>query len=308
VETNKLSADASMWSSQQSLLNAQNDVNYKNSNATNPSTKIDYTDLEKQSVDSALTQAQKAFSAAEQKYKDSDLAINAAKAQLTSSWLAYQEASSTITAPISGVISGLTLTQGSVVANSTSTSTSDSSSTNSTSQKVGTIKVESGSNQAIVNLTEIDVTKVEEGQKVTLTLDAFSEKTFTGKVLAIDTSGSVSSGVTSYPTIIGFDTAPENLYSNMSVSATIITNIKNNVILVTSSAVQTVNGRSTVRVLKDGKVTSVSVEIGDSNDTQIEIVSGIKEGDTVITGSTSSTTTDNQTSTSPFGAGFGPGR
>jgi macrolide-specific efflux system membrane fusion protein len=100
----------------------------------------------------------------------------------------------------------------------------------------------------------------------------------------------------------------------MAVAATVITNIKNDVLLVPSSAAQTINGESTIRIMKGGKVSSVTVTTGDQNDTQIEITSGLSEGDSVVTGQTggATTVTGGGTSTggnrlfqsaSPFGGG-----
>ena len=144
---------------------------------------------------------------------------------------------------------------------------------------------------------------------MTLTLDSHPDKTFTGKVSIVNTNGSVSSGVTTYSAIITFDTAVDTIYPNMAVNATIITNVKSSVILVPSGAVQTTDGQSTVRVIRSGQVTSVPVEVGDANDTQTEIISGINEGDTIVTGQTGSVTTGSTgAATSPFGntrGGFG---
>lgn len=306
AQQNKLAADASMWQSQQSVLDAQNNVNVKNSNNTNPSTKQEYTDLEKQSIESSLIQAQKSFAANETKYKEADSAINSAGAQVNAAWIAYQQTSSTITAPISGTISNVSYQVGTIIpAQSGSSSSGSSSNTSSSAQKIGVIKTNSLPTVS-VNLTEIDVPKVKVGNKATITFDAFPNKTYTGKVISIDTTGSVSSGVTTYPTIISLDLPPENLYPNMSASASIITNTKDNVVMIPSAAVQTQNDESTVRVLKNGVVQTVTVETGIANDTDIEIISGISEGDTVITGQTTTTT---QTGTSPFSGtrGFGAG-
>ncbi|OGM18882.1 hypothetical protein A2686_05100 [Candidatus Woesebacteria bacterium RIFCSPHIGHO2_01_FULL_38_10] len=240
---------------------------------------------------------------AEADYKNQEGVINQARASLNSSWLSYIQLSSTITAPMAGKISGLTLTQGLPI--SSTQTTSSTTTGGSSSQSVGTIIAEQSSLQAAINLTEIDVIKVKPGQKVTLTLDAFPNKTFTGKVSTVNTNGSVSSGVTTYPTTITFDSALDNIYPNMAVNATIITSIKDNVILVPSAAVQISNGQSTVRVMGNGQITSVPIEIGDSNDTQTEIISGIQEGDTVVTGSTTPQNgASSQGVTSPFG-GFG---
>lgn len=239
---------------------------------------------------------------AEADYKQQETVINAAKSSLTASSLNLSQLSSTITAPVSGVVKGLTITPGAII-----TVSSGSSTSTSTSQVLGSIN-QPGSLQAQVNISEIDSVKVTEGQKVTMTLDAFPNLTFTGKVVSINTNGVTSSGVTSYPAVISFDTGNDHIYPNMGVSAKIITNVKNDVVLVPSAAVQSGANASTVRVVKNGKVTDAVVEVGDSNDTQTEITSGINEGDTVVTGTTSpsSSSIGGQGATSPFGGrGFG---
>jgi len=98
----------------------------------------------------------------------------------------------------------------------------------------------------------------------------------------------------------------------MAIDAKIITNVKDNVLLVPSAAVVTTNGETTVRVLKNGVMSSVPVTVGDSNDTQTEITSGLNEGDTVVTAVIGGATTTATTGTSPFSAlggnrGFGGG-
>lgn len=248
---------------------------------------------------------------AESDYNNQKGVISAAQAQLSSASLSLSQVSNIITAPITGIVSNLTLTPGlPIISSGNSSAASTDGSTASNSQSVGNITLEGGSLQAEVALSEIDVTGVKTGgEKVTMTLDAFPNKTFTGKVVSINTNGSVSSGVTTYPAIITFDTAPSNIYPNMAVSAKIITDVKNDVILVPSGAVQTTNGQSSVRVMRNGQVTSVNVEVGSSNDTQTEITSGIQEGDVIVTSTaTRNSSQGSQQNTSPFGGrGFGGG-
>ena len=242
---------------------------------------------------------------AEADYKNQQGAVTAAYASLSSASLTLSQVSSTITAPSSGMVKGLTITPGAIV-----TVTSSSSNSTSTSQVLGSI-YQIGPIQAQVNLSEIDSVKVFEGQKVTMTLDAFPDLTFTGKVVSVNTNGVISSGVTTYPAIISFDLSNDKIYPNMAVSAKIITSVKNDVILIPSAAVQTSNGQSTVRVLKNIQPDTVNVTVGDSNDTQTEIKSGINEGDLVVTGTTSTARSQTTGGTSPFGVfggrGFGGG-
>ncbi len=238
---------------------------------------------------------------AEADYKNQATAVSAAQMSLAASSINLAQLSSSISAPVSGVVKGLTIAPGAVV-----TVTSSSSSTTSTSQVLGSIYQE-GPIQAQVDLSEIDSVNVSEGQKVTMTLDAFPNSTFTGKVLSINTNGVVSSNVTTYPAVIAFDSASNKIYPNMAVNAKIITKIKDNVLLVPSSVVQTSNGEITARLLKNGQVTSVPVEVGDSNDTQTEIVSGINEGNQVVVSVVSTRQGLSNQASSPFGGNRGGG-
>ena len=82
----------------------------------------------------------------------------------------------------------------------------------------------------------------------------------------------------------------------------IITDTKNNALVVPAGAVQTQNGTSTVSVMRDGVPTVTPVELGLSSDTQVELLSGVQEGDLVVTSkSTTSTTPKSSATTSVFG-------
>lgn len=234
---------------------------------------------------------------AEADYKNQTAVISQAQAALSSSWLSYQAAWATITAPIAGVVSDLIITHGMQIG---STNTTAGSSTGVSSQIVGAIKTD-GKPVVSISLSEIDAVRVKEDNKATITFDAFPGKIFTGKVLGTNTNGVVSSGVTTYPTTILLDIQNEQILPNMSVTAQIVTSVKNDVLLVPSAAIQTLNGKNVVRVKNNnGAIKSVPVEIGDSSETQTEIISGVSENDEVVTGVVSGQTNGQSTTTSPF--------
>lgn len=233
------------------------------------------------------------WQAAEAKYNNQGAVIDQAKIAVNNAWLSYQLTSATVTAPSAGTISSLTAVEG------LSVGQSNSSSDTTTSQKVAVIQTEANP-LATFNLSEIDVSKVKVGQKATITLDSFSDKTFTGKVASVDRTGSTTSGVTSYPAIVQFDTQTPEILPNMAASAEIIIEAKDNVLFVPSASIQTQNNQSTVRVLKEGQTQTVLVETGLTSATQTEIISGLSEGDEVIT-STISTGTNQSSGSSPFG-------
>lgn len=243
---------------------------------------------------------------AEADYKNQYNIISQSQVSLSSAWYSYQQVSSSVIAPATGTIANLIIASGTIISGSSNTSNSIST------QKLGTVKRPNENTQASVVLSEVDVTKVKVGQNATITLDALPDHSFTGKVLMIDTNGQVSSGVASYPAIIQFDTSIDSIYPNMGINAKIITAVKDNILLVPSSAVQTVSGQKNVRTLQGGQLVNLPVEVGIASDTQVEITSGVSEGDSIVTSVINPTTTSTSTTqtASPFGniggrGGFG---
>jgi len=162
---------------------------------------------------------------------------------------------------------------------------------------------------AELTLNEIDAAKVKVDQKVTLTFDALPDVSITGKVLEVDTVGQVSQGVVSYGMKIAFDTDIEQIKPGMSVTADIITEAKPDVLVLPSSAIKFQGNSYYVELVEADEQSSQqllanvsgtilpklptiqTIEIGLSNDLSTEIISGLKEGDIVITQTISSSAT-----------------
>jgi len=154
---------------------------------------------------------------------------------------------------------------------------------------------------AEISLNEVDVAKVKTGQKATLTFDAISDFSISGKVIEVDMLGTVNQGVVSYGVKIAFDTENERIKPGMSVAVDIITETKQDVLVLPNGAIKSQNGyyyvesaevpeetRQQLLASVSGTVLSQSpkvqvVEIGISNDSYTEIVSGLNEGDIVVT-------------------------
>jgi len=171
---------------------------------------------------------------------------------------------------------------------------------------------------AEITLNEVDVSNVKVGQKATLTFDALSEISITGKVIEVDTTGTASQGVVSYGIKISLDTDNDQIKPGMSITADIITEARQNVLILPSGAVksqdeyyyvQLVNiedEQELQQLLSDtsGVVlselpTAQSVKIGISDDSSTEIISGLEEGDVVIyktVSSSSSSSTETSSS------------
>src|SRR5581483_7012682 len=242
--------------------------------------------------------------AAEASYKAQANVIAQAQSAVNNALLAYDAVSSSIIAPSNGTITDLTIAPGMQVGGAEVSG----GSSGTTLTTIANIKSE-GIPTISVNLSEVDAAKVKSGDKATITFDALPNKTYTGKVIGINTTGTVSSGVTSYRTTIALDTSDDHILPNMSATASIITDIKDNVLTVPTAAVQSSGGVSMVRVLKNGQISQVQVTTGETSDTDTEIDSGLNEGDTVVVGFVASggtSTASPFSNSNPF-RGFGGG-
>lgn len=326
AQTNKMVVQATLEKDRQALIDAGTAVtnmnNNRNVSANNPATKQPYTQNDIDSINSTYTSAQETFNADQQKYNDINTSIAASQAQANSAWLSYQATQdSVVTAPVSGTVANLAVTIGSNVSAGTntvtsSTNTSGATTTSSSSTAGSTVLIIGNFSSLMIKtqVSEMDIPKIRPGQKATITLDAFPDKTFVGIVNGVDSVGAISSGVVTYTANIGLVSPPTDVQPGMSATVVIQTDRKDDILTVPSSAVQTLNGQSTVRTMKNGKINVVPVETGITSDSQTEITSGLTEGETIVTSVVSSQNrSTNSQSSSPFSAlggnrgGFGGG-
>lgn len=149
---------------------------------------------------------------------------------------------------------------------------------------------------AEISLNEVDVAKIKTGQKATLTFDAVPDLSISGEVAEIDAIGTVLQGVVSYTVKITFDTQDERVKPAMSVSAAIITDVKTDALMAPVSAVKSQGQEQYVEVKNSNAAPErVPVQTGIASDEFIEIISGAKEGDNVVSGTISAQTAASQT-------------
>lgn len=130
---------------------------------------------------------------------------------------------------------------------------------------------------------ELDVMKVETGQTVNITADALENETFEGTITNISLVSTSSGGVTQYPVTVQID-EPGSLLPGMNISGEIIIESVENALTVPADAIQ----RGNVVYVQDETVKeaegsipagfrSVEVEIGISDGSYVEIISGLEE-------------------------------
>jgi HlyD family secretion protein len=180
----------------------------------------------------------------------------------------------TITAPFDGVIASVQVDEGDVIPSPTLAPTTIIYLVDMTSMELE------------VEVDEIDMPGVKLGQKAIIDVDALPNTKFDGKVIAIHPVPIEQGGVVVYKVKIGF-TVPEDsgLMIGMSTDADIITNERTNVLLVPDRAIKKDSeGNTIVDVVTNGKLEERPVVVGVSDGFNIEIISGLKEGEVVSTG------------------------
>ncbi|NEZ42416.1 efflux RND transporter periplasmic adaptor subunit [Paenibacillus alvei] len=108
----------------------------------------------------------------------------------------------------------------------------------------------------VMSADELDIPSIKTGQTANVTLNAFPNKEFTGKITSIGKEGNSSNGVATYDVNIGL-TKAEGVLAGMSGQADIVTQAKQDVVLVPVDAVIAMGSKHYVRVPdEDGSATS----------------------------------------------------
>lgn len=153
-----------------------------------------------------------------------------------------------------------------------------------------------GSLTLTLKIDETEIGSVAVGQEVTITPNAYEDKTYTGTITKINQIGSYASNGSSFTGTVVFDNDGD-LKIGMSASCTIILEKAENVVAVPIEAVQTQNNEKYVIVkTAEGTTKNVTITTGISNDAYVEIKSGLSGGEIIqmIEETTSSTNGKNR--------------
>jgi HlyD family secretion protein len=135
-----------------------------------------------------------------------------------------------------------------------------------------------------LSVSEVDINNVQIGQKASLTFDAILNKTYNGEVVDVGQIGTVSGGVVNFNVTIKLTDGDKQVKPGMTASATLIVSAVDNVMMVPSRAIKTVNNQKVVYIMTNGTFNTVRVQTGATSSTDTQITSpNIKVGDVVVT-------------------------
>ena len=257
---------------------------------------------------------------------------NNAKSSLTQSKASLDKAKTNlgyadIYSPVDGVVLSKSIEEGQTVAASFNTPT------------LFTIAQDLTKMQVEADIDEADIGQIKVGQRVTFTVDAFQNDVFNGKVVQVRLDPKVTSNVVTYTVIIEADNPDLKLMPGLTATVSIYTLEISNVLTIPESALNyridfellekyyAQNGVKMERpempkdsasfkkrskgekpdkrgnfvwVISDKKLERKPVTIGESDEINYQVVSGLSENDSVVTSLKSVTKKDLAQAKSPF--------
>jgi RND family efflux transporter MFP subunit len=214
-------------------------------------------------------------------YKVAKLNLDAAENSLSTA--KDKLAQSVLVAPVDGKIISIAK----IVGDTTGGGVSSISSNNGvlTSESNSFIAfLDSGKTYVKSNITESDINNVSLGQEVEVTVDAADGEYIPGKVVKIDGVPKVDgNNVVTYEVTAELEGDRELLREGMTSVISFIINKKDNVLIIPNQAVQSEDGRQYAEVKnQDGQIIQKSIRTGLSDGDNVEVVSGLKRGESVV--------------------------
>ncbi|AWT34928.1 secretion protein HlyD [Deinococcus arenae] len=223
-------------------------------------------DSARASLSSALTQQQTGASTDAQNLRSQALAVQQAQDSLDAA--AQDRTDLKVYAPMSGVVSTVTATEGAVVTSGASILT----------------LIDDTTLNLPVQIDETEIAGVKAGQRADVTLDAFDGQTFSGKVVRVSPGATQSSGISVFTATVQLNNPDGQLRAGMTAEAEIVQSEAQG-LLVPSKAVQTVRGRSYVQTpaaAAGAEPERVRVQTGATDGTNTIVTEGLTPGQEVV--------------------------
>lgn len=248
-------------------------------------------------------------------YEQARLSYQQARQQVASAKESVRRAQTnlgyaTITSPIDGVVLSKSVEEGQTVAASFST------------PELFTIARDLTNMQVVADVDEADIGNVAKGERVSFTVDAYPDDVFSGTVTQVRQEATTTNNVVTYEVVINAPNADLKLKPGLTANVTVYTQEHNGVLSIPSKALrytpqkETVgsrkirdigNAKNKVWTVEGNMVVAHRVDIGMTDGTHTQVLSGLKAGQEVITGvdvkSNEESTASAEGERSPFAPG-----
>jgi len=141
-----------------------------------------------------------------------------------------------------------------------------------------------------LEVSEVDINQIREGQEVSLTFDAIGGKEYFGEIIEVGLVGNQQEGIVNFTVTIELSNADKEVRPGMTSAVNIIVGQIDNVLMVPNRAVRVVDKQHVVYVLNSGGTLKlVEILLGASSDVYSEVLEGeLEVGDTILLNPSSS--------------------
>jgi HlyD family secretion protein len=126
-----------------------------------------------------------------------------------------------------------------------------------------------------VEVSEVDINQVQEGQPAILTFDAILAKEYTGEVVEVSPVGTEQQGVVNFKVTVEITDADQDVRPGMTSAVEVVVSQVENALLVPNQAVRAEEGKRVIYILgENGQLTKVEVTLGSSSDQFSQLLEG----------------------------------
>ena len=134
-----------------------------------------------------------------------------------------------------------------------------------------------------IQIPEVDLSQIQQGQVADITLDAYPGEKFTGYVVSIDPAETIVDGVSVYEASVYFNEQDPKIKSGMTASVNIFSGKKENVLKIGKQFIEKDEMGEFVLVYMDGEQVKTYITTGFvGTDGYVEVTSGLLETDIII--------------------------
>jgi multidrug efflux pump subunit AcrA (membrane-fusion protein) len=182
-------------------------------------------------------------------------------------------------APFDASVADVSVSPGQTIEGGTSANSGASSGGGSPAIRL----VTAGTNSIMADASESDVAQLDRGQKIDLSFPGLPGLSANGTIVDIASTGTVNKdNQVTYPVRIDVVSPPPSLKVGMTAQASLSVPLASGVLSAPRRAIRTVSGQTLLdKVGADGQVQAVPVRIGRTDGANVELLSGVQEGDVV---------------------------
>lgn len=134
-----------------------------------------------------------------------------------------------------------------------------------------------------VEVSEVDINRIEVGQPVALNFDAILDREYRGTVTEIGLSGVSVQGVVNFKVTVELTAPDERIKPGMTAAVNIVVEQIEDVLLVPNRAVRVRDGERLVYILEEGNLEAVPIRLGVSSEVFSQVLEGdLQVGDQIV--------------------------